>query len=208
MASRRQRRGRGSNQAGNSVRTSTQGTRRQLVPRPTFSLSEAHFQSWVPLARTPVIKKGDTSTSARFVLNANSCPAMASYLSRHQYCQINSIGARFKPASMNQPGLHATLVYTVYHTELMTIPATFGHQWMKQNGAKASQFSREGNAPPSNSGSLKRPLKCVNYASAEAPGTIFGEVLWCREGNKEDEEDNDHPGEIELYFDVMFYGIK
>jgi len=207
MASRRQRRGRGSNQAGNSVRTSTQSTRRQLVPRPTFSLSDAHFQSWVPLTLGPSLKADATSVSETFTLNTQTCPSLASYFSRHQYCQINSIGARFKPANMNQSGLHSTLVYTQYHLELMAIPATFGHLWMKQNGAKASQFSREGNSPPSNSGSLKRPIRCDSYVSADHPGAVLGKILWAWEGPSEKDDDSEI-GEIEVYFDITFYGIK
>lgn len=157
---------------------------------------------WYTIKSMPEIKKDQNLYEWKKDLLVPEIPGLHTDMETYQTYEIISIGARFKPALTHSPGLVGLLVWTQEHVDKGVVPATINHQWMKKNGCNIVQLIRQASSPPSNNTPSNRGYRQTNVTTAR-----LGKVMFCWEGPKF-AEDQSHIGEIEVFINVRFSGLK
>jgi hypothetical protein len=202
MASQQNRNNRGgSNRRGNNNRRPVNNNKSNRIQRPIQQKSQVSLNQWIACTSKPYIKKDQTIYSTEVKLDETCLPELSRFISMYQQYQLISLGARFKPASVNDPGLVCTYVMTTENFSSSVRPATWNHQYLKKNGCKATQLIRVSNSPPSVNITSQRGV----YSTGSS--LKLGILVWCWEGPKFT-EDLANVGEFEVYVNIQFMGLK
>lgn len=193
------RRGRRRGRGGSNQNQNQQNQRnRQIRANPDIVIR----QGWYTVKSKPEIKKDQNLYSWTKDLLVTEIPGLHTDMETFQTYEIISVGARFKPALTHSPGLVGILAWTQEHVDKGVVPATINHQWLKKNGCNIVQLIRQASSPPSNNTPSNRGYRQTNVTTSRV-----GKVMFCWEG-PQFSEDQTHVGEIEVFLNIRFSGLK
>nr|AVO00798.1 P4 [Colobanthus quitensis associated barnavirus 1] len=196
---------RGNRQGAGPTRVQRGRTRQNNNPRIQRPIqnqaSTTQINQWCAFTLKPKIAATQTIYPFTGDIDVHTVPELARFMSTYQSFQLISLGARFKPASVNDPGLVCTYVLTSENHLTSIDPTTWNHQYLKKNGCKATQLIRVSSAPPSiNLPVQRKVVRCSEKVK-------LGIVVWVWEGPQQSEE-KQNVGEFEIYINCQFYGLK
>lgn len=188
-------------QRGRNTRNNRGRGRNNQQPRISRNPSETIVTGWHTFTEKPKIAKNQTVYSSTQMITATRLPGLAKYMAQYQTFEVISLGARFNSAVTHSPGLVGIYVLTDEHFVKYSMPTTINHQFLRKNDVNIVQLIRRASSPPSNNTPGNRVLRSTDVS------TDFGTVIWAWEGPS-NAEDQTHMGEIEIFVNMKFSGVK
>lgn len=155
---------------------------------------------WFTHTMKPTIPKAQNVYNWRPALTIDKLPGLANLMAMYLSYELISVGARFKGSQTFSQGLYGLLAVTASRAVFLPT-GTLKHDFLRKNGCNIVQLSRQASSPPCNNDPSMRKLE-VTSATAD-----LGETIWVWEGPQY-LEDQPYMGELEVYVNIKFVGLK